>query len=92
MWERSRLVAEMPIEQDTLVADTGVCEDAPREFIDARLGKQSCEVWTDCGTKFLAAARTNELDHAEKITANCRKEGLPSVLCQTRRCFVPVSE
>lgn len=90
MWERSRLVAETHMEHDTLVADTGVYEDAPRELIDACFGKQTYEVWTDCGTKFLA--RTNKLAHAEKITANCRKEGLPAVLCQTRRWFMPVNE
>lgn len=90
MWERSRFVAETHMEQDTLVADTGVYEDAQRELIDGRFGKQTYEVWTDCGTKFLA--RANKLDHAEKITANCRKEGSPAVLRQTRRWFMPVNE
>mgnify|MGYP006872917288 FL=1 len=87
MWERSRLVAETHMEKDTLVADTGVYEDAPRELIDPRFGKQTYEVWTECGTEFLG--RTNKLPLARKIAENCRKEGLPAVVCQTRRWFVP---
>lgn len=90
MWERSRLVAETHMEQDTLVADTGVYEDAPRELIDPRCGKQTYEVWTECGTEFLG--RTNKLPLARKIAENCRKEGLPAVVCQTRRWFVPAGE
>lgn len=87
LWERSRLVAETHMEKDTLVADTGVYEDAPRELIDPRFGKQTYEVWTECGTEFLG--RTNKLALARKIAENCRKEGLPAVVCQTRRWFVP---
>lgn len=90
LWERSRLVAETPMEHDTLVADTGVYEDAPRELIDPRFGKQTYEVWTECGTEFLG--RTNKLPLARKIAENCRKEGLPAVVCQTRRWFVPVTD
>ncbi|MCP1388609.1 hypothetical protein M5J20_10535 [Corynebacterium sp. TA-R-1] len=90
MWERSRLVAETHMEHDTLVADTGVYEDAPRELIDARFGKQTYEVWTEGGTEFIG--RTNKLALARKIAENCRKEGLPAVVCQTRRWFVPAGE
>lgn len=90
MWERSRLVAETHMEHDTLVADTGVYEDGPRELIDPRFGKQTYEVWTEGGTEFLG--RTNKLALARKIAENCRKEGLPAVVCQTRRCFVPAGE
>lgn len=88
--ERSRLVAETHMEKDTLVADTDVYEDAPRELIDGRFGKQTYEVWTECGTEFLG--RTNKLALARKIAENCRKEGLPAVVCQTRRWFVPAGE
>lgn len=90
MWERSRLVAETHMEKDILVADTGVYEDAPRELVDPRFGKQTYEVWTECGTEFLG--RTNKLPLARKIAENCRKEGLPAVVCQTRRWFVPAGE
>lgn len=90
MWERSRLVAETHMEHDTLVADTGVYEDAPRELIDGRFGKRAYEVWTECGTEFLG--RTNQLALARRIAENCRKEGLPAVVCQTRRWFVPAGE
>ena len=90
MWERSRLVAETHMEHDTLVADTGVYEDAPRELIDPRFGKQTYEVWTECGTEFLG--RTNKLALAWKIAENCRKEGLLAVVCQTRRWFVPTDD
>ncbi|QYH19822.1 hypothetical protein JKI95_01340 [Corynebacterium aquatimens] len=89
-WERSRLVAETHMENDTLVADTGVYEDEPRELIDPRFGKQTYEVWAECGTEFLG--RTNKLPLARKIAENCRKEGLPAVVCQTRRWFVPAGE
>ncbi len=90
MWERSRLVAETHMEHDTLVADTGVYEDAPRELIDGRFDKRAYEVWTEGGTEFLG--RTNQLALARRIAENCRKEGWPAVVCQTRRWFVPAGE
>lgn len=90
LWERPRLVAQTHMEHDTLVADTGVYEDEPRGLIDPRFGKQTYEVWTECGTEFLG--RTNKLPLARKIAENCRREGLPAVVCQTRRWFVPAGE
>ena len=77
------------MEQDILFADTGVYEDAPRELIDPRFGKQTYEVWTEGDTEFLG--RTNKLPFARKVAEHCRKEGLPVVVCQTRRWFVPAT-
>lgn len=87
-WERAELAEHVDLATKAGRPGAAVSEDDSREALGDDDLPNCYEVWSEGGSTYFG--RFDSYEEAAERTRKARRQGIPAVLCETQRQFIPV--